>query len=189
VPILTHYPYASRVTNPHRLVVVRHAKAETYGPSDFERELAPRGRADAAAAGTWLAGQGVAADAALVSAATRARQTWEILAEAAGWSVEADLERSLYGADEDAVLDLVATTDEAVGTVVVIGHNPTIGMLAQLLDDGAGAPEAVDRLMRGYPTSATAVFELPSTWERLAMGRARLTLFNVGRADPDDESD
>ena len=37
--------------------------------------------------------------------------------------------------------------------------------------------------MRGYPTSATAVFELPATWARIAMGRARLTLYNVGRAN------
>ena len=121
------------------------------------------------------------ADAALVSAATRTRQTWEVLAEAAGWSVEADFDRALYGADEDGVLDLVAMTDEAVGTLVVVGHNPTVGMLAQLLDDGEGPPDAVDRLMQGYPTSATAVFELPATWARIAMGRARLTMFNVGR--------
>lgn len=166
---------------PHRLVVVRHAKAEPYGPTDFERELSARGRADAAAVGAWLAEQGVVADAALVSAATRTRQTWEALAEAAGWSVEPDLDRALYGADEETVLDLVAMTDEGVGTVVVIGHNPTIGMLAQLLDDGEGPPDAVDRLMQGYPTSATAVFELPATWARLAMGRARLTDYHVGR--------
>lgn len=168
---------------PHRLVVVRHAKAEPFGSSDFERELAPRGLADAAAAGAWLAQQGVNADAALVSAATRTRQTWDVMAEAAGWAAEANFDRALYGADEDGVLDLVAMTEEGVGTLVVIGHNPTVGMLAQLLDDGEGPPDAVDRLMQGYPTSATAVFELPATWARIAMGRARLTLFNVGRGD------
>lgn len=167
----------------HRLVVVRHAKAEPFGTSDSERELAPRGVADAAAAGAWLAEQGVSADAALVSAATRTRQTWDVMAKAAGWTAEATFDRALYGADEDGVLDLVAMTDEGVGTLVVIGHNPTVGMLAQLLDDGEGPPDAVDRLMQGYPTSATAVFELPATWARIAMGRARLTLFNVGRAD------
>lgn len=170
------------VSTPHRLVVARHSKAEPYGPTDFERELAARGRADAAAAGAWLAGQGVRADAALVSAAARTVETWEVLSEAAGWSVDARLDRALYGADEDGVLDLVRLTDEGVGTLVVVGHNPTVGMLAQLLDDGDGPPDAVDRLMRGFPTSATAVFELPATWERAAMGRARLTMFNVGRA-------
>jgi hypothetical protein len=27
------------------------------------------------------------------------------------------------------------------------------------------------------------VFEIPSPWSRIAMGRARLMLFNVGRSD------
>lgn len=166
---------------PHRLLVVRHAKAEAYGPTDFDRELAPRGRADAEAAGAWLGEQGVRVDAALVSSAARTRETWDLLAAAADWSVEAELDRSLYGADEDAVLDLVRMTDETVGTLAVVGHNPTMGLLAQLLDDGDGPPESVDRLMRGYPTSATAVFDLPGSWADLAMGRCRLTLFNVGR--------
>lgn len=173
------------VSTPHRLVMVRHAKAEAYGPSDFDRELTSRGRSDAAEAGAWLAEQGVSADAALVSAATRARQTWELLAEAAGWSVEPDLDHALYGADEDGVLDLVRATDDGVGTLVVLGHNPTVGMLAQLLDDGDGDPHAVDQLMRGYPTSAVAVFDVPGGWTDTAMGRARLTRFHVGRADGD----
>lgn len=174
------------VSTPHRLVLIRHAKAEGYGPTDLERELSARGRGDATAAGAWLAEQGVKADAALVSSAVRTRQTWEVIAKAAGWPAEvASFDQALYGADEEGVLDLVAMTDEAVGTLVVIGHNPTVGMLAQLLDDGEGPPDAVDRLMQGYPTSATAVFDLPATWARIAMGRARLTLFNVGRGAAD----
>ncbi|WP_183095208.1 SixA phosphatase family protein [Nocardioides stalactiti] len=169
------------VSTPHRLVVVRHAKAEAFGPTDFDRVLAARGRGDAAAAGAWLAEEGVVADAALVSAAARTVETWQVLAGAAGWSVEPDLDRGLYGADEDGVLDLVRIADEAIGTLVVVGHNPTVGMLAQLMDDGEGPPDAVDRLMRGYPTSAVTVFELDSTWAKAAMGRARLTHFHVGR--------
>lgn len=170
-----------RVDTPHRLVVVRHAKAEAFGSTDFDRELADRGRGDAAAAGAWLADRGVVPDAAIVSAATRTRQTWEVLTEAAGWSVAAEFDQGLYGADEDAVLDLVRIADEEVGTLLVLGHNPTMGLLAQLLDDGEGEPESVDRLMQGYPTSATAVFELPGKWTDIAMGRCRLTLYNVGR--------
>ena len=149
------------VSSPHRLVVIRHSKAEGYGPTDFERELS-RGAWATRLRGRLARRAGRDAPMrALVSAAKRTRQTWEIVAKAAGWSVEATFDRALYGADEDGVLDLVAMTDEAVGTLVVVGHNPTVGMLAQLLDDGEGPPEAVDRLMRGYPTSATAVFELP----------------------------
>lgn len=171
------------MNNPHRLVVVRHARAEPFGPTDFARELTPRGRADAAAAGAWLAGQGIVAAGALVSAAVRTCQTWEELAAAAGWSIDPDVQQALYGADEDAVLDLVSATDESVGTLVVVGHNPTVGTLAQLLDDGDGPSDKVDELMRGYPTSALAVFDLPGPWDQVAMGRARLVDFHVGRAE------
>ena len=59
-----------------------------------------------------------------------------------------------------------------VGTLVVIGHNPTIGLLAQLLDDGDGRrrADAVDRLFTGYPTSAVAVFEYRRLLGRIARG-------------------
>ena len=165
----------------HRLVIVRHAKAEPHAERDFDRTLAERGRGDARAVGAWLAEQGVEPDAALVSAAVRARETWELVAEAAGWSLEPDLDRSLYNADEDGALDTIALTDEAVGTLVVVGHNPTMGMLAQLLDDGDGPAEAVDRLVLGYPTSAVTVFSVPGTWDHLRPGTATLQAFHVGR--------
>lgn len=166
---------------PHRLVVVRHAKAEPYASSDFDRVLTERGRADALAAGRWLAEQGVVADAALVSASARTRETWSVLAEAAGWTVEPQVESALYTADEDSTLDLIALTDESVGTLVVVGHNPTMGTLAHLVDDGEGPADAAERLMQGYPTSAVAVFDVPVPWARVARGCGRLALFEVGR--------
>lgn len=169
------------VATPHCLVVIRHSKTEAYADSDFARELTPRGRSDAEATGVWLASVGVEPDVALVSAATRARQTFEVLAEAAQWSLEATLDESLYGADEDAVLDLVAQTDESVGTLVVIGHNPTIGIVAQLLDNGEASAEATDQLAFGYPTSTASVFDLPGSWAKLAFGSARLRDVHVGR--------
>jgi phosphohistidine phosphatase len=166
---------------PHRLVVVRHAKAEPQARSDFDRVLTERGRADAAAAGRWLAGHGVVADGAIVSAAARTRETWSLLVEAAGWTIEPDVEQALYAADEDAALDLIALTDESVGTLVVVGHNPTMGMLAQLVDDGEGPPELAERLMQGYPTSAVTVFDVAVPWARVGRGCGRLALFEVGR--------
>ena len=69
------------VSESRTIIVMRHAKAEQGGPSDFERQLTDRGMADAAAAGTWLAERGVVPDHALVSAAVRTQQTWEALAD------------------------------------------------------------------------------------------------------------
>ncbi|HWJ83478.1 MAG TPA: histidine phosphatase family protein [Nocardioides sp.] len=169
------------MASPHRLVIVRHSKAEAYAGTDAERRLSDRGRKDAAAAGAWLATQGSAPDRALVSGALRTRETWELLAKAAGWAVDAEFDDALYGADEDTVLDILRTVDESVGSVVLVGHNPTVGMLAQLLDDGDGDPSAVDSLVLGYPTSAVTVFDVPVPWARLGPGSATLRGYEVGR--------
>jgi phosphohistidine phosphatase len=164
-----------------RLVVMRHAKAEQDGPTDFERELADRGHRDAADAGKWLAGQGFTPDHALVSAASRTRQTWGSLAEGAGWDLEPELDRGLYTAEPATAVDLIGLVDDDVQALVVIGHNPTMAYLAQLLGDGEGDAELEAELLSDFPTSATAVFSYDGAWADLAEGSARLVGYHVGR--------
>jgi len=163
------------------LVVMRHAKAEQYGPTDFDRPLAERGLLDAAAVGSWLSGAGFEPDHALVSAALRTRQTWSAVADGAGWHVEPDLDRGLYAAGPESALDLVGLIADDVRRLVVIGHNPTMAYLAQLLDDGDGDAGLADELAGGFPTSAAAVFSYDGAWADLAPGAARLVGFRVGR--------
>jgi phosphohistidine phosphatase len=165
-----------------RIVVMRHAKAEQVGPTDMERELEARGYGDAAAAGRWLSGQGIVADHALVSAATRTRQTWESVAAAAGWDAQASFDRGLYAAGPDTALDLMRATPDDATTLMLVGHNPTVAHLAQLLDDGEGDDVAGRQMSTGYPTSALAVFEYDGAWAGLDLGAARLVAFHVGRA-------
>jgi phosphohistidine phosphatase len=143
---------------------MRHAKAEPGGETDAVRELAQRGWNDALAAGRWLAGSGITPDAALVSSARRTRSTW--LAVAEGGSFEADATYS----------------DDVVTSLLVIGHNPTMAYLAQLLDDGSGDEEAHREMAVGFPTSALAVFEVTQSWASLDLASARLVAFHAGRA-------
>ncbi|HEU5036305.1 MAG TPA: histidine phosphatase family protein [Nocardioides sp.] len=164
-----------------RLVVMRHAKAAQDGPTDFERALTDRGHADAAEAGAWLVEQGVAPDHALVSAATRTRETWESLARGAGWDLEPELDRGLYSAEPDTAVDLISLVDDGVAALVVVGHNPTMAYLAQMLGDGEGDPQLETELLAGFPTSATAVFDYDGTWADLGVGSARLVGYHVGR--------
>ncbi len=166
---------------PRRIVLLRHAKAEQIGATDRERELSPRGRADAAATGRWLAEQQVTPDCVLVSAATRTRQTWEHLAPAAGWSMEPTYDAGLYAAGPETMLDLVREAPDSATTVLVIGHNPTVAYLAQMLGDGAGDEAAETAMTQGFPTSAIAILEYDGTWADLDEGRARLAAYAVGR--------
>jgi phosphohistidine phosphatase len=60
------------------LVILRHAKATPYrgDDSDVDRPLTARGRADATAAGHWLAAHDLRPDLVLCSPARRTRETW-----------------------------------------------------------------------------------------------------------------
>ena len=161
--------------------MIRHAKAEQAGPTDHARVLSARGHADAEAAGAWLAAEGITPQVALVSAATRARQTWAALAQGAGWELEATYDEGLYSADPETAMDLVRLVPDDVHTVVVVGHNPTMASLAQLLDDGSGDEAAGREMMSGFPTSAVAVLEHVGDWGALDVTSARLVGFHVGR--------
>ncbi|MEO5853387.1 MAG: histidine phosphatase family protein [Nocardioides sp.] len=162
-----------------RLAVMRHAKAEGYEKADHERELAPRGRVDAEATGQWLAELGMVPDGALVSAAARSRQTWQGVAGAAGWTVDAEHSEALYVAGPESALDLIRETSDDVTILVVVGHNPTMAYVAQLLDDGEG--EHTSEMALGFPTSTVAVFEFEGDWAELPEAGCRLVGFSVPR--------
>lgn len=132
---------------PFRLVLVRHAKAERHGPSDAERALASRGRADAAAIGQWLASQSTAPDRVVISPSLRTRQTWEL---AGIGTPAADLDERIYDNTVEDLLAIVRETPADVHTLVLVGHNPSVGSLV-----ASWAPELSE-----FKTSAVAIFEL-----------------------------
>jgi phosphohistidine phosphatase len=105
------------------LILWRHADAQD-GVPDLDRELTAKGRTQAAAVGGWLDARLPKATRILVSPAARARQT----AEALGRPFEI-VEAIAPGADETEILGAIGWPD-AAGTVLVIGHQPTLGQVA-----------------------------------------------------------
>jgi phosphohistidine phosphatase len=166
------------VSSPHTLVVVRHAKAEPYADTDYDRRLTRRGHTEAASAAEFLASTGLRPDTALVSAAVRAVETWGHLREATG-SAEADPSEEFYSASADEVLDAVRKLPETAASAVYVGHNPAAGSFAYSLNDGEGDPAVVRGLLEGFPTAAVAVFRLPGSWADLEEGTARLLHFHA----------
>ncbi|MEV4348095.1 histidine phosphatase family protein [Actinoplanes sp. NPDC049596] len=123
------------------LVLLRHAKAEIPGDdqSDFDRKLTDRGETDADAAGAWLADERLHPDLVLCSPAARTRQTWQGVsialaqAKAGAGAPEVRYEESLYAGGRTEVFDLLARVPDTVGTVLVVGHNPTVSEVSLLL--------------------------------------------------------
>ncbi|OBG26394.1 histidine phosphatase family protein [Mycobacterium sp. E3198] len=163
----------------HTLLLMRHAKSDyPAGVPDHDRPLAPRGVREAVLAGDWLRANVPPVDAVLCSTATRARQTLE------NTRVGAPVRYSerLYGAAPGTVIEEVNATSEDVGTLLVVGHEPTTSTLALLLAADDGTDDAVvERISMKFPTSAIAVLAVPCAWAELEPGRAALTGFEVPR--------
>lgn len=152
----------------NRLILLRHAKAESEAPSgdDFDRPLAPRGQREAQAIGAQLAALGLKPDIALVSPSLRTRETWELV-EASVPGAEARFDPALYNAEAAAIGRLAGKAGD--GTVIVVAHNPGLQELAvRLLRDGASPAEFLGRAQRHFPPGAVAVFDIDAAGRAIA---------------------
>jgi phosphohistidine phosphatase len=142
----------------HRLILLRHGKTENRAASgeDFDRALTERGRADVSLVVSALAEAGFVPDRALVSAAVRTRQTWDVAAPMFP-KVALEVRKELYDADARTLLSAGHTP---LGkTVIVVAHNPGMQVLAVTLAQRAQAPSHEARLRAGLSTGAAAVFD------------------------------
>ncbi len=170
------------MTDRRRLIVMRHAKAEPFAESDHARELTERGVAAAHDVGTRLREAGLRPDHAVVSSATRTRQTWAAVAESAGLAdCAVSFDDAVFNGSVETVMEVLAALPEDAETVVFVGHNPTAAYLCHLLDDGDGDPEAVSGLLQGFPPGALAVLELSVPWTDLDAETGRVVGFHVGQ--------
>ena len=140
------------------LVLVRHAKAEQGSP-DRSRALSKRGTADARAIGAWLRDRGIVPDVALVSPARRTTQTWELARKAAASNAETVYDERVWDNSVEDVTAAIGAQPEAVQTLVVVGHNPSMHALAASYGE-----------VGEFPTAAVAVVEVGG-WDRLEDGR------------------
>jgi phosphohistidine phosphatase len=165
------------------LTLLRHAKAAqpVPGQQDFDRPLTERGRNDAAWAGTILAA--FKPDLALVSAARRTRETWELAGQALTKAPELVLERGLYLCKPAQLLRRIQSVPATVRSVVVVGHNPCWHEFAVWLTGDDKEPEAL-MMREKFPTAALAIFDLrDGGWSRLGPESVALRRFATPKMD------
>ncbi len=141
--------------NERTLILLRHAKSDWSGhEADAARPLAERGRRQAPDAGRWLAANIDSIDLAVVSPASRARSTWDLVSAELDLPPRTRIDDRVYAASCDELLNVVRDLSDVLETVVLVGHNPGLEDLASLLT-GERAP---------MPTSALAVITMSGTW-------------------------
>jgi phosphohistidine phosphatase len=150
------------------IFVLRHGKSDWHAgfASDHERPLADRGIAAAELMGRFLAQNGQVPAKFISSTATRARDTAELAMKAGGWECVASYTDTLYGASVATVLDLLASEDDAVPSLLLVGHQPTWSELIEHLTGGASVR---------FPTAALARIDFDvDSWEEIESGGGTL---------------
>ncbi|MEU6556781.1 histidine phosphatase family protein [Streptomyces sp. NPDC046915] len=162
------------VAEPRRIVLFRHAKADWPQVNDHERPLAERGRMDAAVAGRKLADTGLHLDLALCSTAVRTRETWKLAVHEFPERPKTIYEERVYEASPGELIAVLNEVDDDTQSAIMIGHNPGIHGLADILAaaDENDARERMNR--RGFPAAAFAVLTFTGSWKSLEPGTATL---------------
>lgn len=109
-----------------KLVILRHAKAEKIAPTDKDRPLAAKGQDQARQVKQWIDSLDLVLDYAVVSTATRTRETFASLRA----TCPVNYSDPAYNAPGYTLASLIAACPPEASEIVVVAHNPGITELA-----------------------------------------------------------
>jgi phosphohistidine phosphatase len=117
------------------LLLMRHAKSnwKETDLADHERPLNNRGQKDAPRMGSILLDRELVPQQLLSSSALRARETAEAVAKVSGFQGEIGYLDRLYLAEAEEYMTVLRELQDTIERVMVIGHNPGLETLLQLL--------------------------------------------------------
>ncbi|MFT5086177.1 MAG: phosphohistidine phosphatase [Candidatus Latescibacterota bacterium] len=157
------------------LLIMRHAKSDypAHIDSDFARPLNNRGQNDVPRMAALLRQYGPLPEYILASAAVRAQQTAESIAEHLGLTAEQlILDEALYLASPETLLNGVGQLPVTAERALLIAHNPGLEELIYLL---SGARVEL-------PTAGVATIVChAASWSEIQPGRGHLLYFVMPR--------
>jgi len=168
-----------------RLILLRHAKSSWSedGLSDSERPLSSRGERDAPRMGTRLRERRIRPDVVLTSPALRARRTAMLFAQALDYPADGiRVDSSLYLAAPEEILAAVALQADAADCLLVVGHNPGLTELTNLL--------LPDLELANLPTTGTVVIDCATEhWAEIRSAQRRLVCYDYPKNAADATTD
>ena len=158
------------------LLLMRHAKSSWKHPDnpDHDRPLNKRGKKDAPLMGHLIKDKELVPQCILCSTAKRATETSEIVIKSSGFEGKVDYLDSLYMAEPNVYLESLQTLPDEIERVMVIGHNPGLEGLLQII---SGRVESL-------PTSSIAHIILPvNQWKDLNLDTEGELVENISPED------
>lgn len=121
------------------LYLLRHGEAVEQGYSDFDRPLTPLGETRVRMVGHSLVAMGLRPDKVLTSPLVRAKQTAALVVEESKSTVEiVETSNLIVGTDPMLLVDELNREPEE-SSILLVGHEPFLGMLISLLVFGSAA--------------------------------------------------
>ncbi len=157
-----------------RLTLLRHAKSSWAEPSfaDHDRVLSERGERDAPRMGKRMAARKVRPSLIIASSAARALATAKFIAEALKYPPEfLQVEKELYLATADQILELACSQEDNFSDLLLIGHNPGMTDLANRLLPSIG--------LNNLPTSGVVALDFDTKkWSELTDVSSELVFYD-----------
>ena len=154
------------------LLLMRHAKSswKDDGLTDFERPLNNRGKRDTPFMGKLLREQKVQPDLIISSPALRAMTTARMIAAELKYEQSNIITHEmLYNADVNAMMRIVEQVDNSLKTIILVGHNPGLTLLANVLSDAS---------VENIPTCGIACIQFQiDSWQAITRGAGTLAFF------------
>lgn len=171
-----------------QLILLRHAKTSPLAADqdDRARVLNERGRRAAVAAGRFLRPVMTGIDQILCSSAQRSEQTLTgvmegaAIPEAKRFGPSVTFEDGLYLCGAEKLMERLRRIHGECRRVMLVGHNPDMQELIQLLCHEAWRPEDLDSVRAKLPTGSIAIINLPTEpWFDLDTRRGVLALYTT----------
>ena len=162
-----------------RIHLLRHAKSswDDATLADHDRPLAPRGIKAATRLSGWIRESDVRPELVLCSSAARTQETFAKVEDALG-SPRVVVADSLYAASADELLHRLSQLSSKLYEVLLIGHNPGLADLCQML--AQPSPER-ERIAEKLPTGALVTLEAGVDWSDLTPECATIVHFVIPR--------
>lgn len=118
-----------------KLLLLRHGEAETSTGSDFNRNLTFKGKSKLMALGQRLSNRSAKIELMYCSPSTRTVETYELIKKYISIN-ETIFEKAIYSSSLEILLNMLEKTPKKVQTCLLVGHNPTLSLLATYLSSG-----------------------------------------------------
>ncbi len=118
----------------------------------------------------------------LCSPALRAKQTSDLLLRQMEKKVRVQMESGLYLAEPEDLFEILRETDDAISSLMVIGHNPGLQEFAILLS-GKGNKKKFRQMRNNFPPPSMATLDIHiNEWAEMEERCGELLDFIVGKA-------